>query len=44
MGHLTCINFPASKVEVCAGCGSLSHALRMNGFNGKEFDVSWTET
>lgn len=29
------------QVEVCAGCGRLSKALRMAGFQGKEFDAPW---
>ena len=32
-----------SKVEVCAGCASLSKGMRMSGLRGKEFDVSQLE-
>ncbi|CAL1156536.1 unnamed protein product [Cladocopium goreaui] len=34
---------PNDFVEVCAGCGSLSHALRMSGYNGKEFDILYSK-
>ncbi len=29
------------EVEVCSGCGNLSQAMRLSGWKGKEFDVSW---